>query len=272
MKFKHIIISFNILIIVFLLVIALTPLIALGSEFAVKFWISGWPLALVLVLTLIGLNVFFLMNKRLFKLLEREDWPALVDYLEHRLYDKNSYPQSLVRLLANSCIILSDSEAVMRLEKKVSAAKPALLDKNALIFGTARILGGDISGAASFFKARLEKGRVKNTQWIRFFYSFAQLLSRDFKAAETGFSALAAGSDEAVITGLSSWFLSETLYKFSAGQDECIKQAEQGRQRILQKFKTSDAWKKEAAKIETEIHAALIKKYIDQCAAWLYNK
>ena len=272
MKFKYIIISFNILIIFFLLVIAFTPLLALGLEFAKKFWISGWSLALVLVLSLIGFNMFFLLNRRLFKLLEREDWPALTDYLEHRLYDKNRYPQSLVRLLANSCIILSDSAGVMRLEKKISAEKPALLDKNALIFGAARILGGDSAGAASFFKARLENGRVKDTQWIRFFYSFALLLSRDFNTAENGFSTLAKNSNDVIITGLSSWFLSETLCKFSNMPDECMKAAEQGKQRVLGKIKTIVAWKKETAKIEAEIHTAVIKKYIDQSAKWLFNK
>ncbi|MDR2028174.1 MAG: hypothetical protein LBP93_01405, partial [Treponema sp.] len=56
----------------------------LGTGFALTFFRTGWPLALVLVLVLAGLDIFYCINRRLFFLLEREDWPALVQYLEGR--------------------------------------------------------------------------------------------------------------------------------------------------------------------------------------------
>ena len=271
MKIKYIIIGFNILIIFFLLVIALTPLVVLGAEFAFQFWVSGWPLALVLVAALAGLNVFFLSNRRLFLLLEKEDWPALVDYLERRIYDKNRYSHRLVKLLANSYVIMSDSAGVLNLEKKTALANPGLLEKNALIFGTARILGGDHAGAAAFFSARLEKGKARELQWIRWYYGFALLLSRDFKKAEAEFKALAIACDDAIVTGLSAWFLIETVRKFSANPGECQAAAEQGRQRVLKKFKNAEDWQKEASKIKTEIYSAVLIKYIDQSAVWLFQ-
>ena len=270
MKFKYIIIGFNILIILFLLVIALTPVIILGSEIAVKFWISGWPLALVLLASLICLNVFFLLNRRLFMLLEKEDWPALIDYLERRIYGKDRYAPRLVRLLANSYIILSDSAGVLRLEKKISQAKPALLDRFALIFGAARILDGDSAGAAAFFSTRLEKGKPGDPQWVRMFYAFSLLVSRAFEKAETEFCALAIAGGNPLITGLSAFFLSETLCKFSGHPEECRDIAEQARRRVTAKLVKPQDWHREAVKIETEIHAAVIKKFIDQCAQWLY--
>jgi hypothetical protein len=49
----------------------------LGTEFALTFFRTGWPLALVLILILGGLDIFYFTNRRLFFLLEREDWPAL---------------------------------------------------------------------------------------------------------------------------------------------------------------------------------------------------
>jgi hypothetical protein len=231
----------------------------------------GWPLAAVLVVMLGVLNGFFIANRRLLLLLEKEDWPALVDYLERRIYDKNRYSPRLVRLLANSYLILSDSSGVLRLEKKVAAAKPALLERNALGFGAARILGGDSAGAAVFFNTRLEKGKVKEPQWVRWYYGFSLLLARAFDKAEAEFKALALTSDDAIITGLSAWFLNETLCKFSANQEECRNYAEQGRQRLKNKLKKIGNWQKEASKIETEIHAVVIKKYIDQSAVWLYQ-
>jgi len=281
-KFKYIIIGFNILIVIFLLVIILTPVIILGSEYALKFWASGWPLALILFVSLIALNVFFLSNHRLFMLLEKEDWPALVDYLEHRIFDNNRYSPRLVRLLANSYIVLSDSAGVLSLEKKVAAAKPALLDRFALVFGSARILNGDPAGAADFFHARLwtgagsERGglknpRIKDIQWVHFFYGFSLLLSRIFDKAGAEFRSLALASDDFIVTGLSAWFLFDTLCKFSADPDECRDIARKGRLRVTAKLKNIQDWRRETVKIESEVHTAIIKKYIDQCALWVYQ-
>jgi len=271
LKFKYIIIGFNILIILFLSVIVVTSVTLLGDS-ASKFWVSGWLPVCILLAALIGLNVFFLYNRRLFLLLEREDWPALVDHLERQVYERGRYSSRLVRLLANSYMIMSDSAGVLRLEKKLSLAKPALLDSNALIFGAAYILAGSPSAAAAFFSARLGKGRSRQPQWVRMFYGFSLLLSRAFDKAETEFRALALSSDDAIITGLSSWFLSETLGKFSSNPKDCRALAEQGRRRLRKQLKKSEDWRKEAAKIETGIHVAVIKKYIDQSEAWLFQE
>ena len=272
MKFKYIFIIFNILIILFLLVVALMPVIVLGPDFAGKIWSTSWPLALVLVIAMISLNAFFLSNRRLFRLLEREDWPALVDYLEHRVLDTGRYSARLVKLLVNSYLIMSDSEGVLRLEKKLSLEKPDFVEKNALVFGAARILGGDAAGAANFFAARLEKGGSKDAQWIRWYYGFSLLLCGNYEKAEAEFRALASAGDDAIAAGLSAWFLSDTLLKYSTDPDECLAIAEQGRGRIEKALKKIEGWNKEAAKVETEIHGAVIKKYIDGAAMWLFAK
>ena len=272
MKFRFIIISFNIIIVFFLLVIGFTPYAILGADIAQKFWSTGWPFAAILFLAMIGLNVFFFMNNRLFMLLEKEDWPALVEYLERRIYERGDFSSRIVKLLANSYIIMSDSMGVMRLEKKVAQTKPALLESNALVFGAARILDGDLAGAAAFFNTRLEKGKVKNVQWVRWYYGFSLLLSRDFAKSENEFRTLALASDDAIVTGLSAWFLIDTLLKFSANPDQCKAAAEEGRNRLRISLKKPDTWHKETAKLASEVHTAVIRKYIDESSAWLFQK
>ncbi|MDR1898412.1 MAG: hypothetical protein LBQ55_00200, partial [Treponema sp.] len=211
MKFKSIFIIFNIITIIFLLIIGLMPLVMLGPGFVRIFWRSGWPLILILVLALVLLNAFYLSRRRLYRLLEREDWPALADYLESAVIRRGRYSPRLVRLLANTYLVMSDSAAVNSLEARVAAAKPALLETDALVFGAARILGGDLAGAAKFFAARLEKARGGNREWVRWYYGFSRLLNRQFKEAAEEFKALAAVSSDALITGLSSYFLDHTL-------------------------------------------------------------
>jgi hypothetical protein len=270
MKFKYIFIIFIIFIILFLLVIVVSPVLILGPDFAQKFFVSAWPLILVLIAALAVLNVFYLSNRRLFLLLEREDWPALVDYLERRLYDRGSYSSRLVKLLVNSYVIMSDSPAVLRLEKKLALAKPVLVEKNALVFGSARILGGDAPGAAAFFHEHLEKAGKKNAQWLKWYYAFSLLLARKFDEAEKEFLVLAL-ADDALIAGLSAWFLSDTLVKFSASREQCRALAEEARENVRKGLTNVKAWRKEASKVETEVHAAIIKKYIDEAANWLFG-
>jgi hypothetical protein len=270
MKFKYIFIIFNILIVLFLLVIVVSPLLILGPEFARKFFVSAWPMVLVLLAVLAAFNIFFLLNRRLFLLLEREDWPALVDYLERRVYDRGRYSPRLVKLLVNSYVIMSDFPSVLRLEKKLALAKPALVEKNALVFGSARILGGDAPGAAFFFHERLEKAGNKNIQWVKWYYAFSLLLSRKFDEAEKELFVLTV-ADDALISGLSAWFLSDTLMKYSANREQCRTLADAARENARKEIKTLNAWRREAAKIETEVYAAIIKKYIDEAANWLFG-
>jgi hypothetical protein len=271
LKFKYLVIIFNILIVFFLCAIALLPIIFLGTGFASTFWRSAWPLALVLALALAGLNVFFALNYRLYMLLEREDWPALVDYLEQKVMGSGRYSPRLVRLLANSYLVMSDSPAVLRLEHKAGIAKPALIEKNALVFGTARILGGDPQGAAEFFQTRLNREKPVDAQWLRWYLGFSYMLAEAFAKSEETFRALAAACDDALITGLSAYFLSVVLARHSEKSAECRAAAEQGRDRVKKIIKGPLFWKREAAKVETEVHAAVIKKYIDETGDWLFR-
>ena len=270
MKFKFIYIIFNILIILFLLVIGVFPLVLFGPEFAVKFWTSAWPLGLVLLAVLAILNIFFLSNHRLFMLLEREDWPALVDFLERRIFDRERYSPRMVKLLANSYIIMSDSGGVLRLEKKLALAKPALIEANALTFGSARILGGDAAGAVDFFHKRMEKAGDKCNLWIRLFYAFSLLLSRNFSRAEQEFCFLAACND-ALIAGLSAWFIYDTLSKHAADQEQSRVFATDAKKNVKGAIKSISAWKKESTRIETEVFGAVIKKYVDEAGIWLFG-
>ncbi|MDR1586324.1 MAG: hypothetical protein LBS57_02575 [Treponema sp.] len=230
-----------------------------------------WPLILILLLALLGFNLFYLLNRRLFKLLEREDWPALVDYLERKVIHGGRYPRRLVQLLANSYLVMSDSRGILNLENKLALAKPALLEENALVFGAARILSGDSAGAADFFQVRLEKGKAGELQWIRWYYGFSRLLSGDFGRAETEFKALAASSSDALITGLSAYFLSTSLLKYSGNRDECRQLAAEGKGRVRKALREIAGWNREAARAAADVHAAIIRKYIDEAGVWLFS-
>jgi len=261
----------NLTLVLFLAILVLTPLLMLGSSFAGSFWKINWPLIVVLVILFLAFNSFYFINRKLFLLLEKEDWPALVRYLEDRVIQKARYSSRLVRLLANSYLVLSDSASVMSLENKVAIAKPALVDANALVFGTARVLGKDISGAVRFFGTRRDTVKAGLKEWVRWYHGFALLLDRQFEGAADEFSLLARLSKDGVIAGLSCYFLSEVIARTMPDREQELRNiSSEGRERILQALPQSKNWNREISRLSSEIHVAALSKYIEETRRWLY--
>ncbi|MDR1374492.1 MAG: hypothetical protein LBJ24_05935 [Treponema sp.] len=244
------------------------PFFVFGTGFALIFWRSSWPLGAVLVLLFLGINGYYFANRRLFLLLEREDWPALVQYLEGRVFQDRRYSPNLVRLLANTYLVLSDSGAVMSLERKMAVAKPALVNANALLFGVARILCKDNAGAVRFFSQRLDSAKTESAEWVRWYYGFSLLLNRQFSTAGEQFSLLVHDSRDAVITGISAYFLANTLPEQGAGYRSA---ADNGGARVRKVLPSRGAWQKETEKLQTEVYAVVLLKYIGETADWLYQ-
>ena len=255
-----------------MVILVLLPLFLLGPSFSASFWRFNWPLLAVLIVLYIAFNVFYFSNRQLFLLLEKEDWPALVRYLEDIVIQKGRFSNRLVRLLANSYLVLSDTAAVMSLENKTAIAKPGLIDTNALVFGTARILGKDITGAIRFFKARKETVKKGLREWVSWYYGFALLLNRQFIEAGEEFSQLAKTSKDGVIAGLSSYFLSDAIARTSPEKEYEYKEtARDGRERVKKALGSEKNWNREVSRLSMEIHAAALTKYMEETGKWLYE-
>jgi hypothetical protein len=279
LKFKPIIIVFNAVIAVFLVILFVVPFLVLGGDMARDFWQSSWFLLPALLALLAGIDIYFALNYRVFFLLEKEDWPALVQELERRVLRNKNYSPRLVKLLANSYLVLSDAVSVNALEKSLSIVKPALVNANALIFGAARILAKDNRGAVEFFGSRLSGTGARSSgvsgadrEWISWYHGFALLLDRQFAAAAACFSAFAETSRDAVLTGLSVYFINDTLRKFLPEQAAALAgKAQQGKERVRNSLKRREDWDREVKQLEMEIHAAVLSHYIGKAADYVYG-
>jgi len=270
-KFKSIFILLNTTLFLFLVILIMLPLLIIDPSLIGSFWQNNWPFILILVVILIAFNIFYFTNRQLFLLLEKEDWPALVRYLEDKVIQRGTYSRRLVRLLANSYLVLSDAAAVMSLENKTAIAKPALIDANVLVFGTARILGKDISGAIRFFEVRRNTVKGKLREWVRWYHGFALLLDRRFEQAASEFSVLAQVSKDGIIVGLSSYFLNGTIIQaLPEKESEFRSVSSQGSERVLKTLPQLKDWDREASRLFTEIHAAVLSKYMKEAGRWLY--
>jgi len=271
LKFKYLIIAFSILIIIIIFITVFIPLLIAGPEFAANFRFVILPLLIFLVLVLFGMSIFFLLNYRLLSLLEREDWPALAYYLENQVYVKGRYSSRNVRILASSYLVISDYQSVLKLESKTQAANPSAVNANVLIFGAAKILCGKFDEAASFYKIHTNKCKKKDRQWVRWFFGFSQLLTGSFAAAEPEFSSLSVTSNDSLITGISAYFLHNSLEKKSSNPEKCRQVAENGKSRVISAVKDHGGWIKETQKMGTDVHVAIIRKYVDETGKWLFN-
>jgi hypothetical protein len=265
LKFKLIFVIFNLAFLVFLFVLYFMPFFVFGSGAASYFRYSIWPLALFLIVILAVLDVYYALNHRLFPLLEREDWPALSSYLEEQVLGKGRYSNRLVKLLATTYLVMADVPAVAELENRIAIAKPALVERNALVFGAARILGKDYAGALRIFSSRTGRGG----DWLNCYYGFTLLLDRKPKEAAEQFRLLAAGSADALISGLAAWFLADTL---GGRTGESYKAAaEEGRLRVRKNLKNRAAWDAELGKLETDVHVVVLRKYLIEAGDWIFG-
>jgi hypothetical protein len=288
LKFNVVIVLSNVVLLFFILLGFLFPFVALGPRSAGVFWQSAWPVAVFLFLVMIAMNLFYALNFRLYHLLEREDWPALVGYLEKRIIEKGRCHSFGVRLLANTYLLLSDNEAFANLENKVAAVKPALLENLALVFGTGRLIRRDYAGAVRFFDDRLaardKKKRAPGAAnaavrsapaeslWLFWYSGFALLFNARYAAAAERFAELARTTKDPMVTALAAWFLERILVKaLPEQQGEFAVLAEDARKRVKILLPRRSAWDKKTETIRDEIYAIPISGYLQSIADWLYN-
>ena len=270
------IIFFNIFLFFFLIV----------AVFFVVFWGKGQtmdltrqilPLGLVILVPLCGISVFFLLNRKLLALLEGEDWPALTVYLEKKIYEEGMYKPRYVKLLIQSCLATGNFDGVVNLKNRLAAAKPDMVENNALLLGTAYLLGGNTAAAVDFFGERLEKGRAEEMDWLRWFYGFSLVLAGAYEQAGTVMEELAAyspaaGARDMLVTGLAAFVLAELMGKSPAAPIEWRLRAEEGKSTVRKTFKTAGRWTGKAKQLKTQMHGAIIRSYVDKAGAWIWGE
>lgn len=271
MKFRTIFILFNVVILVSFCFVFFFPFFVLGPGPSFAFWKGNWYLALFFILLLGGLNAFFLANRKVFTLVEREDWSALSSYLAEEIYAKGRFRASSVRLLVNACLLRSDVDGIEKLEAELEAKKPALLRANALLFGVTRLLRNRLPEAEAFFARYLDAKDVESRDWLRFDYAFSLVLQK--RAADAlPFLKEGTASRDAVLALLSAYLLGSIGAASAASADErsALKAlAEATRQRLATRF-SALRWSKEVERAKGEVHIVILSKLVDDAGRWLF--
>lgn len=272
MKFRTIFILFNVVIVASFLFVFLMPFFILGAAYSFAFWKSNWYLALFFIVLIAGLNTFFLTNRRVFLLVEREDWSALAAYLVDQIFRKGRYKPNHIRLLVNAYLLQSDVGGIERLETELAAKKPALLRKHAVLFGVTRLLRNRSAEAESFFASYLDAKDVEAAPWLRFDYAFSLVLQKRIVDA-LPYLREGLASKDAVLALLSAYILA-SLGAASVGPEdrtELVELTEDARTRLKRRF-PGKRWARELERAKNEVHIVILTKLIDDASAWLISE
>ncbi len=272
MKFRTIYILFNVVVLISFLFVFFMPFFLLGPGNSLEFWKGNWYLALVFLAVLAALNVFFIINWKVFVLVEREDWSGLSAHLVDLIFTKKRFTGRHVALLVNAYLLQSDVKGIGLLEAELLARRPALLRKNALLFGVTRLLQNKSAEAEAFFLPYLGARDADNREWLRFDYAFSLVLQRRFGDASP-YLKEGLSSKDAVLALLSAYLLGSLVATAAPQPDEAaalVAQADACRASLRKRF-PPHRWTREVERAKAEIHIVILSKLIDDAGTWLFE-
>jgi hypothetical protein len=266
MRFKTIFIIFNIVIIISFLFIFFMPLLLLGAghfgEFVVKNWISG----VLFLLALGGFNLYFIRNWRLFELLEKEDWHSLIDYLEDAVFQKGRINRRHIKILINSYLVTSNTDAIVSLGGFLSERRPEIVPSFAIPLGIPYLLSANGDESERFFGKLLSLKNLKERDWIRWDYAFSLLQGKQMDAARSRFTELASETSDPVLLLLSLYML-----KPLARDDEQLETLIESRTQEFRKTHTVEAWNKRVEKAKDNMQILVLSKIIREASDWVFE-
>lgn len=266
MKFKTIFFLFNGIILFSFLFIALMPLFVLGGEYTRIFWGENWFLALIFLVFISVLDAYFMINWKMFSLLEKEDWPGLTAYLENEVYEKNRLNSRNIRMMINTSLTISNLDKIIRLEKEIREKKPNLLGRYGAMLGIPYLLNQNKEEGKVFFRECINRGTPKDLPWLQWCYSFLLLSGKELEEANPYLSDLSSQNKDSILRLLSLYLLS------TISENSTNEVLEQNKAAFLIKFPDRISLQKEVRKSKNNnIVVLLLSSILDDSQSWLYG-
>jgi hypothetical protein len=241
------------------------PLFMLGTEYALLFWQNSWFLPLLFFLIVGGIDTYFLLNWKLFRLLEEENWAGVIKLLEEAVYSKERISGQRIKLLINAYLLKSNMDGVDRLEAFLREKRPALHSRHALSLGVPRLLRTDAEGLEFFYAPFLEEKR-KDRDWIHFLYSFSLLMQERRDDAESQLVSLVQADDCGPVVMLLALY---SLAPFGKEHDVVASLVSRKSGELKNRFK-KPALEKELIRSREQIIPVMLAKLTEDALTWLY--
>lgn len=266
MKFRILFALFNFVIVAAFALIVLMPVLVLGWEYSRVFWQGNWPVAIVFAAVLGGLNTYFGINWRLFTLLEREDWPGLIDHLEQKILVKNRLGKQRVRVLINAYVVTGAADKITELESRLREIDAAWVARFPLEFGIPYLLKNDAPAMEGFFAEMKEHRNCPEPVWVRWNYGFALILQRKFDEARPVLISIADETKNPVQQLLIAYLLNSV-----AAEDETARSVVGRLRSAFRSRYQDDQWERELERHRSGLQVLVLLKMIGDAARWAFE-
>lgn len=266
MKFKIIFLVFNAIIIISFLFIFLVPFYLLGWDFTRSFWAQNWAVGAIFVTVMAALNGYFVWNWRLFTLLEREDWYALIDYIEDRVYTRRRLGKQHLRVLVNTYVITSQPEKITRLEQFLRENRPALVPRFALHLGIPHLLRNEPEDMKAYYGEMRSHPKCADREWIDWAYAFALMLNEEQEDAKDVLLRLLNATRNDVLAIITLYLLDA----FTVGDNQ-VNSIVVERKKSFQSKYTVDQWSKEVERNRGNLQVVVLSRLVRDASAWVFS-
>lgn len=267
MKFKTIFILFNAVIILSFLIIYFMPLFMLGWEYTAEFWSKNWYLPVIFVAVIGGLNTYFIINWKLFRYLETEDWDRLQGYLEKQIYEKKRLRPQFLRVLVNAYLVKSDIEEIKKLDVFCKENYPGVRDNFPMMLSIPYFLSNDSEAMKEHFKSFLSTAKGKDLLWVKWGFAFASFLGDDKENAKYLLLEVAGNKKDNILRLLSVYIL-DAYRKLDDQVGPIVDEAV----RELRNNFTRKSWEREIEKAKGEMFIVILTKIIGEATDWLFER
>jgi tetratricopeptide (TPR) repeat protein len=266
MRFKTIFIIFNFVIVCSFLFIFFMPLILLGGEHFGEFFHKNWFIIVIFIATLAVFNVYFIRNWRLFQLLEKENWTALINYLENRIFQEYMLRRNYIKILINAYLVTSNTAAIMKLKNHIADKKPSLIKKFAVQFGIPYLLDNKPEESEKYFGKLLSERGVKEVDWIRWNYAFNLMQLKQFDGAKSEYENFIDNNKDPIIRLLSLYMLNSFPQI-----DLALRQKIEKRITEFKKAHSPKDWNSRIERSKGNIQILIFTKIIKDASDWIFQ-
>ncbi len=266
MKFKVIFIVFNLVIVFSFTFIFFMPLLMLGQEYFSLSLKQNLIPAMLFVFTLIIINSYFLSNWKLFNLLEAENWPQLIKFLEEEIFTRNRVRGSYIKMLINAYLLSSAIEKIASLEARVAEKKPLLINRYAIHFGIPYLLKRPPGEAETYFSRLITAPKVHRRGWVEWNYAFSLMQQHKFSEAKEILMAQAASKKDHLLLLLTLYLL-DSFSKNDAAVAAVISAGCE----YLKKRYTEKNFQKKLERSQKNVEVLLLSRIFNDALGWLFR-
>ncbi|HKL86496.1 MAG TPA: hypothetical protein VJ861_09220 [Treponemataceae bacterium] len=270
MKFKTLLVVFNIVIILSFLIVFFLPFFILDAQYMQIFWSKNWVFGCFFLCVVVIINILFFLNWKTLSLLENEDWPALSQYLEHEVFQKNKFSNRNVRLLIDSLLLMGEFSTIRTLDETLRKNKTSLAERYRLRFSISAMLCGDYE-YMNLLSSMGTKSSAYDKEWLLFFNGLSYQLNKKFDQAADSYLQILNEAKSALVLVLSAFLCNSVLAKALPSRQESLTVAALEAQQLVLSRYNKNKWDRLVSDEKGEMHIIVLGKMLKDSTTWLFK-